>query len=97
MLVKGIESNESTFFFILLFCSILGMVEEGLKYFNFMKWEYGIYFGIEYYGCMFDFLGRRGNLDLVLYFIEEMFLGLIFRIWGFLLVVSRNSKNMEFV
>ncbi|KAL2937030.1 hypothetical protein RDABS01_020479 [Bienertia sinuspersici] len=71
------------------------MIEEGWKYFNLMKWGFGIDPEIEHYGCMVDLLGRKGNLDLALCFIEEMPLVPTSRIWGSLLAAARNSKNIE--
>lgn len=93
---KNIQPNGSTFVSLLSSCSIAGMVDEGWKYFNLMKREYGIDPGIEHYGCMLDLLGRSGNLDLALRFIEEMPLVPTSRIWGSLLAASRNRKSTEF-
>ncbi|CAO2815657.1 unnamed protein product [Amaranthus hypochondriacus] len=95
MLSKGIHPNASTFVSLLSSCSISGMVEEGWKYFNLLKWDYGIDPEIEHYGCMVDLLGRQGNLDLALQFIEEMPLIPTSRIWGSLLSACRAKKNIE--
>ncbi|KAH9611823.1 hypothetical protein KSS87_006766 [Heliosperma pusillum] len=95
MLEREIQPNESTFASLLTACSISGMVEEGWKYFDLMKSEYGIEHGIEHYGCMVDLLGRKGCLDLALKFIEEMPLIPTSRIWGALLTASRYHKNIE--
>ncbi|XP_074312886.1 pentatricopeptide repeat-containing protein At4g35130, chloroplastic [Silene latifolia] len=96
MLEREIQPNESTFVSLLTACSISGMVEEGWKYFDLMKSEYGIDHGIEHYGCMVDLLGRKGFLDLALNFIEEMPLIPTSRIWASLLTASRIHKNIEF-
>lgn len=92
---KGIQPNESTFVSLLTACSVSGMVNEGWKYFNSMKLDYGIDPGIEHYGCMIDLLGRKGNLDQAKIFIEEMPLVPTARIWGSLLTASRNNRNIE--
>lgn len=92
---KGIQPNESTFVSLLTACSVSGMVNEGWKFFNSMKLDYGIDPGIEHYGCMIDLLGRKGNLDTAKIFIEEMPLVPTARIWGSLLTASRNNRNIE--
>lgn len=95
MLEEGIKPNGSTFVSLLSSCSICGMVDEGQKYFNSMKTEHNIDPGIEHYGCMVDFLGRSGNLDLTKRFIDEMPLVPTARIWGSLLSASRCHRNVE--
>ncbi|KAK9109344.1 hypothetical protein Sjap_017404 [Stephania japonica] len=93
---EGIKPNASTFFSLLSSCSISGMIEEGWRYFNSMKQEYGIDPGIEHYSCMVDLLGRTGNLYLVKNFIWKMPLVPTAKIWGSLLRASRNNGNIEF-
>ncbi|KAM1457915.1 hypothetical protein ACFX13_035888 [Malus domestica] len=92
---NGIQPNESTFVSLLTACSVSGMVDEGWKYYNSMKRDYGIDPGIEHCGCMIDLLGRTGNLDRAKIFIEEMLLLPTARIWGSLLTASRNNRNIE--
>ncbi|XP_058090884.1 pentatricopeptide repeat-containing protein At4g35130, chloroplastic [Magnolia sinica] len=92
---KGIKPNGSTFVSVLSSCSIAGMVDEGWKYFNTMQQDYGIDPQIEHYGYMVDLLGRTGNLDQVESFIKRMPLTPTARIWGSLLVASRNNRNIE--
>ncbi|KAK9690707.1 hypothetical protein RND81_09G148600 [Saponaria officinalis] len=95
MLQCEIQPNGSTFVSLLSACSSSGMVEEGWKYLDLMKREYGIDHGIEHYGCMIDLLGREENVDLALQFIEEMPLVPTSRIWGSLLTASKYNKNIE--
>ncbi|KAK6118692.1 hypothetical protein DH2020_047605 [Rehmannia glutinosa] len=92
---EGYKPNESTFVSLLTACSIVGLVDEGWKYFDLMKREYGLDPGIEHYGCMLDLLGRDGNLDRAKSLIEEMPLKPTPRIWGSLLAASRHHKNIE--
>ncbi|KAM1382725.1 hypothetical protein ACFX2F_035157 [Malus domestica] len=92
---NGIRPNESTFVSLLTACSVSGMVDEGWKYYNSMKRDYGIDPGIEQCGCMIDLLGQTGNLDSAKIFIEEMSLLPTARIWGSLLTASRNNRNIE--
>ncbi|KVH96519.1 Pentatricopeptide repeat-containing protein [Cynara cardunculus var. scolymus] len=91
----GIKPNASTFVSLLSSCSVSGMVEEGWKYFNSMKSEYGIDPDIEHYGCMLDLLGRVGDLNRAKQLITEMPLEPTSRIWGSLLAASRRHRDLE--
>lgn len=93
---KGIKPNESTFVSLLTSCSISGMVEEGWKFYNSMKRDYKLDWGIEHYGCMLDLLGRTGDLDKAKSFIGKMPLEPTARIWGSLLTASKNNTSIEF-
>ncbi|KAK4491466.1 hypothetical protein RD792_002216 [Penstemon davidsonii] len=95
MLNEGYEPNRSTFVSLLSSCSISGNWDEGWKYFNSMRRDYGLDPGIEHYGCMLDLLGRFGNFDCAKRFIEEMPLKPTSRIWGSLLAASRHYRNIE--
>lgn len=92
---EGVKPNASTFVSLLLSCSASGMIDEGWVYFTSMEKDYGIYPGIEHYGCMVDILGRSGNLDLAVRFVSEMPLVPTARIWGSLLAASRHHRNIE--
>ncbi|MED6179837.1 hypothetical protein PIB30_004477 [Stylosanthes scabra] len=92
---RGVQPNDSTFVSLLSACSNSGLVNEGWAYYNSMKLDYGIEPKIEHYGCMLDLIGRTGNLDQALSFIEEMPLLPTARIWGSLLNASRNKGNIE--
>lgn len=95
MMNEGHEPNESTFVSLLSACSIAGIVDEGWKYFDSMKRDYGLDPGIEHYGCMLDLLGRSGDLDCAKRFIEEMPLQPTPRIWGSLLAACRHHRNIK--
>ncbi|KAB2602646.1 pentatricopeptide repeat-containing protein [Pyrus ussuriensis x Pyrus communis] len=79
---NGIQPNERTIVSLLAACSVSSMVDEGWKYYDSMKRDYGIDPGIEHSGCMIDLLGRTGNLDSAKIFIDEMSLLPTARIWG---------------
>ncbi|KAI3442447.1 DYW_deaminase domain-containing protein [Psidium guajava] len=91
----GVEPNASTFFSLLMSCSISGLVDEGWGYFNQMRGSYNIDPGIEHYGCVLDLIGRTGNLDHAKEFVEQMPLVPSARIWGSLLTASRKHGNIE--
>lgn len=92
---KGIKPNGSTFVSVLSSCSISGMVDKGWTYFNSMQQDYNINLQIEHYGCMVDLLGRTGDLNKAESFIREMPHFPTARIWGSLLVGSKNARNIE--
>ncbi|KAF7841332.1 pentatricopeptide repeat-containing protein [Senna tora] len=92
---QGIKPNDSTFVSLLSSCSNSGMVNEGWMYYNSMKLDYGIEPKIEHYGCMLDLIGRTGELDRAMSFIEEMPVPPTARIWGSLLNASRKKRNIE--
>ncbi|PKU67919.1 Putative pentatricopeptide repeat-containing protein [Dendrobium catenatum] len=60
---EELEPNEITFVSILRGCSIAGLVDRGLEYFDLMKSKYGIEPWPEHYGCMVDLYGRDGRLE----------------------------------
>ncbi|KAI3446289.1 hypothetical protein Pfo_002954 [Paulownia fortunei] len=95
MMNEGNEPNGSTFVSLLSACSIAGILDEGWKYFDLMKRDYGLDPGIEHYGCMLDLLGRAGKLDRAKSFVEEMPLTPTPRIWGSILAASRHHRNIE--
>lgn len=53
-------------------CSHAGLVEEGLEYFNKMRFEHKIEPTIQHYGCMVDLMGRAGMLDEAINLIKSM-------------------------
>ncbi|CAN8300220.1 unnamed protein product [Cochlearia groenlandica] len=61
-----------TLLVVLYACSHSGMIDQGMKYFDRMKNDFGVSPGPEHYACMVDLLGRSGRLDAALRLIEEM-------------------------
>ncbi|PKU64822.1 Putative pentatricopeptide repeat-containing protein [Dendrobium catenatum] len=60
---EELEPNEITFVSIFRGCSIAGVADRGLEYFDLMKSKYGIEPWPEHYGCMVDLYGRFGRLE----------------------------------
>lgn len=58
----GIAPNHITFLGVLTACSHGGLVEEGLRYFETMKKDYGMSTNVEHCACVVDLLGRAGRL-----------------------------------
>ncbi|XP_020108917.1 pentatricopeptide repeat-containing protein At3g47530 [Ananas comosus] len=63
MLNVGVAPDEQTFTGVLSACSHSGLVEEGLRFFDMMKFEYGLVPNVCHYGCIVDLMGRAGLLD----------------------------------
>ncbi|XP_020092064.1 pentatricopeptide repeat-containing protein At4g21065, partial [Ananas comosus] len=55
--------TEITLLGVLYACSHCGLVDDGFRYFDRMREEYGIVPKIEHYGCMVDLLGRAGRVE----------------------------------
>lgn len=95
MKVEGFRPNEITFISVLTACSVSGLIEEGWMLFKSMKEDYGIVPRTEHYGCMVDLIGRTGDLDEALRFIDNMPIAPSATIWGSLLTASRYSNDLE--
>ncbi|KAK1321114.1 Pentatricopeptide repeat-containing protein [Acorus calamus] len=95
MIENGIQPNRSTIFSVLSACSIAGLVEEGMMYFDSMTRDYNIEPQIEHYGCMVDLIGRSGDLAEAKTFISRMPMVPTSRIWGSLLNASRHYGDIE--
>ena len=59
----GVAPDEQTFTGVLSACSHSGLVDEGLKFFDMMKFDCGLVPNVCHYGCVVDLLGRAGMLD----------------------------------
>lgn len=84
-----------TFIGILCSCTHLGLVEDGLSYFQSMVSDYSIVPQIEHYGCMVDLLGRAGLLEQAVEFVRQMPIEADVVIWTALLGACRIYKNIE--
>lgn len=84
-----------TFIGILCACTHMGLVEEGLSYFQSMAMDYSIVPQIEHYGCMVDLLARAGRLAEAVDFVKGMPIEADAVIWANLLGSCRVYKNVE--
>ncbi|XP_057765715.1 pentatricopeptide repeat-containing protein At3g29230-like [Salvia miltiorrhiza] len=92
----GEKPDGITFIGILCACSHMGLVEDGLAYFNSMTDEYAIQPKIEHYGCVVDLLARGGHLEQAVEFIHSMPVKADSVIWTALLAASRIHKKIMF-
>ncbi|XP_011078866.1 putative pentatricopeptide repeat-containing protein At3g13770, mitochondrial [Sesamum indicum] len=89
-----ISPDSTTLLAVLSGCSHGGMENKGLKYFDEMAGKYATKLGIEHYGCVIDLLGRAGQLERALQFIEEIPFKPNAAIWGSLLGACRVHQNI---
>ncbi|XP_058078156.1 pentatricopeptide repeat-containing protein At1g20230-like [Magnolia sinica] len=95
MRVTGLKPNYCTFTNLLSACSHSGLIDEGWKYFEMMKSEYGMDPAVEQYACMVDLLARSGQFDETMEFIEEMPMEPNAAVWGSLLGACRIHCNVD--
>ncbi|PKA65194.1 Pentatricopeptide repeat-containing protein [Apostasia shenzhenica] len=95
MILGTVKPNYITFICVLYACSQGGFVEEGWKYFQSMRDDYGICPGEDHYCCMVDLLGKAGKLEEA----EGLILGMPFQptalVWQTLLGACRLHGEME--
>lgn len=82
-----------TFTGALTACSHVGLVEEGLRYFQIMKSDYRISPRIEHYGCLVDLYSRAGRLEDALKLVQSMPMKPNEVVIGSLLAACRNHRN----
>ncbi|XP_021859360.2 pentatricopeptide repeat-containing protein At1g08070, chloroplastic [Spinacia oleracea] len=90
----GIQPDGVTFVGVLCACTHIGLVDEGLAYFQSMS-DYSISPHIEHYGCLVDLYSRSGHLLAALHLVKMMPMKADSVIWSCLLGASRTYKNME--
>lgn len=91
----GLRPSYVTFVGVLTACSHVGLVNEGLDYFESMTNKHGIIPKPEHYACVVDLLGRAGQLSHAKKFIEEMSIRPDAMVWRTLLSACRVHKNLE--
>lgn len=91
----GIEPDEVSSISVLYACSHSGLVDEGWRFFNMMRYECNIEPKLEHYACMVDLLSRTGNLSEAYRFIEMMPVAPDATIWGSLLCGCRIHHEVQ--
>ncbi|GAV72691.1 PPR domain-containing protein/PPR_2 domain-containing protein/PPR_3 domain-containing protein/DYW_deaminase domain-containing protein [Cephalotus follicularis] len=91
----GVMPNHVTFVGVLSACSHVGLVNEGLGYFESMTKEHGLVPKPEHYACVVDLLCRAGSLSRAREFIEKMTIEPDAMIWRTLLSACTVQKNLE--
>lgn len=60
---SGVVPDGQTFTGVLSACSHSGLVDEGFRFFDMMRYEYKMMPNVRHYGCIVDLMGRAGLLD----------------------------------
>lgn len=89
------KPDHVTFLSLLSACSHGGLVTEGWECFNSMSRDFKVVPRPEHYACMVDLLGRAGQLNNALDFIETMPIKPDSGVWGALLGACRVHSNIE--
>ncbi|TQD93651.1 hypothetical protein C1H46_020754 [Malus baccata] len=95
MIVAGVQPDNITFTGLLSGCSHSGLVDVGLKYFDYMKRVYSVEPRVEHYACVVDLLGRAGRLAEAKDLISKMPMQAGPSIWGAMLSACRKHRNLE--
>lgn len=91
----GVEPNYVTFVGVLSACAHAGLVDEGLRHFDFMKTKYAIEPGTEHYASVVNLFGRSGKLHAAKEFIERMPIEPAAAVWRSLLSACHLFGNVE--
>ncbi|KAF6139466.1 hypothetical protein GIB67_031088 [Kingdonia uniflora] len=95
MLQMGIKPNNITLVGVISGCGRSGLVKEGLNIYNSAVTVYGISPTVEACACVVDMLGRAGQLDRALEFINSMPVKPSPSVWGALFGASVLHENLE--
>ncbi|XP_027358557.1 pentatricopeptide repeat-containing protein At4g13650 [Abrus precatorius] len=87
--------NHVTFVGVLSACSHVGLVDEGISYFQSMSEVHSLLPKPEHYACVVDLLGRSGLLSRARRFIEEMPIQPDAMVWRTLLSACIVHKNID--
>ncbi|MQL72317.1 hypothetical protein Taro_004636 [Colocasia esculenta] len=92
---EGLPPTEITLVGVLYACSHCGLVDDGFRYFERMRVDYGVVPKIEHYGCMVDLLGRAGLVDRAYNFIGGMPMEPNAVVWRTLLGACAMHKRVD--
>ncbi|KAL2463228.1 Pentatricopeptide repeat-containing protein [Forsythia ovata] len=95
MLQSGIKPDTVTVVGFLSACCRSGLMNEGIKIYDYVVNNYDIEPTLEMCACMVDMLGRSGQLDRALDFIKRMPVEPGPSIWGALVSASALHENSE--
>lgn len=95
MLRIGMNLDAITFVGVLSACGRAGLLDEGFQIYNLLSEESGVLPTMEICSCMVDMLGRAGQIDQALNFINSMPMKPGPSVWGALLSASAIHGNRE--
>ncbi|KAL2472173.1 Pentatricopeptide repeat-containing protein [Abeliophyllum distichum] len=94
MIEQGTKPDDVIYVGVLNACNHAGLVEEGLKVFDTMRFDHGIQPTIQHYGCMVDLMGRAGMLNEAIELIKSMPMEPNDVLWRSLLSACKIHKNV---
>ncbi|KAF5205873.1 Pentatricopeptide repeat-containing protein [Thalictrum thalictroides] len=95
MCSAGMVPDEVTFIGVLSACSYTGKVDDGMKIFESMRFNYSVEPTAEHYACVVDLLGRAGHVHKALDMIEKMPVEADAVVWGAFLGACKMHMNEE--
>jgi pentatricopeptide repeat protein len=91
----NILPDHITFLAVLYACSHSGLVVEGKRLFEIMKYEYQLEPWTEHYACMVDLLARSNSLEAAHHFVRNMPIEPSAEVWCALLGACHIHSNKE--
>lgn len=95
MIDQGIKPDDVIYVGVLSACNHAGLVEEGFKYFDKLRFEHEIQPTIRHYGCMIDLMGRAGMINEAIELIKSMPMEPNDVLWRSLLSACKIHQNVE--
>ncbi|KAI4301192.1 hypothetical protein L6164_034496 [Bauhinia variegata] len=95
MTAEKVVPDHITFLALLYACSHSGLIAEGKKFFEIMKYEYQLEPWPEHYACLVDLLGRSNCLEEAYHFVRSMPIEPTAEVWCALLGACRVHSNKE--
>ncbi|GJM90284.1 hypothetical protein PR202_ga06548 [Eleusine coracana subsp. coracana] len=92
---EGVVPDSTTFIVVLSACSHAGLVDEGIRVFNFMETEYNVSPDIKHYGCMVDLFSRAGLISRAYELVRTMPFEPNLVILGALLSACSTNNELE--
>ncbi|KAE9606992.1 hypothetical protein Lal_00025993 [Lupinus albus] len=95
MLEEGLEPDDVVYVGVLSACSHAGLVNEGLQYFDRMRFEHKIEPTVQHYGCVVDLMGRARMLREAYNLIKSMPIKPNDVVWRSLLSACKVHHDLE--
>uniref|UniRef100_A0ACD6ARQ0 Uncharacterized protein n=1 Tax=Avena sativa TaxID=4498 RepID=A0ACD6ARQ0_AVESA len=93
---SGVAPDAQTFTGVLSACSHSGLVDEGFRFFDMMRYEYQMMPNVRHYGCIVDLMGRACLLDeAYMLVVKEMRVAPDATIWRTLLGACRIYGHVD--
>ncbi|XP_017969345.1 PREDICTED: pentatricopeptide repeat-containing protein At3g63370, chloroplastic [Theobroma cacao] len=92
---ENLTPDHVTFLAVLYACSHSGLIDEGRRVFEIMKYEYQLEPWTEHYACLVDLLGRANCLEEAYEIVESMQMEPTAEIWCALLGACQVHSNKE--